>query len=237
MAEFYSARGWEIPPLPWTNLSPPFSQDPDSLDDAQISEKIDEPRRYAVVSTRRALREIDFRDRVLTAYGQRCAMCGVQLHLLDGAHILPAAHADSTDGTDNGVALCALHHRAFDGAFVTFDPDFRIRLNVGMVEELKAIEHAGGLKAFKKALRTILDLPPDKKDRVQRLTLLRLQMNFVVGRFSHAAVATSRWRSNRRAHRSKPACAIALKSTISGTPYGFSSVLHSSSARATAMSE
>ena len=25
MAEFYSARSWEIPPLPWTNLSPPFS--------------------------------------------------------------------------------------------------------------------------------------------------------------------------------------------------------------------
>ena len=25
MAEFYSARGWEIPPLPWTDLSPPFS--------------------------------------------------------------------------------------------------------------------------------------------------------------------------------------------------------------------
>ena len=25
MAEFYSARGWEIQPLPWTNLSPPFS--------------------------------------------------------------------------------------------------------------------------------------------------------------------------------------------------------------------
>ena len=26
MAEFCSARGWEIPPLPWTNLSPPFSE-------------------------------------------------------------------------------------------------------------------------------------------------------------------------------------------------------------------
>ena len=25
MAEFYSARSCEIPPLPWTNLSPPFS--------------------------------------------------------------------------------------------------------------------------------------------------------------------------------------------------------------------
>ena len=29
MAEFYSARGWEIPPLPWTDLSPPFSPDGD----------------------------------------------------------------------------------------------------------------------------------------------------------------------------------------------------------------
>ena len=33
MAEFYSARSWEIPPLPWTNLSPPFS---DPRDDKLI---------------------------------------------------------------------------------------------------------------------------------------------------------------------------------------------------------
>ena len=26
MAEFHSARGWEIPPLPWTNLSPPNTE-------------------------------------------------------------------------------------------------------------------------------------------------------------------------------------------------------------------
>ena len=115
-----------------------IGQDPDSLDDTQINENIDEPRRYGVVSTRRALRQIDFRARVLTAYSQRCAMCGIQLRMLDGAHILPAAHPDSSDGTDNGVALCALHHRAFDRAFVTFGPDFRIRLNGGMVEELKS---------------------------------------------------------------------------------------------------
>ena len=34
VAEFHSARGWEIPPLPWTNLSPPFSQERDQLDPA-----------------------------------------------------------------------------------------------------------------------------------------------------------------------------------------------------------
>ena len=38
MAEFYSARGWEIPPLPWTNLSPPFSMClPNDENDAMFS--------------------------------------------------------------------------------------------------------------------------------------------------------------------------------------------------------
>ena len=35
MAEFYSARGWEIPPLPWTNLSPPFSRTPFTNNEAE----------------------------------------------------------------------------------------------------------------------------------------------------------------------------------------------------------
>ena len=98
------------------------------VDDAQVGEVVAEPRRYAILATRRALREISFRSRVLTAYGHSCAMCGVQLGLLDAAHILPVAHAESTDGTDNGVALCALHHRALDGKLVTFDARFRIRV-------------------------------------------------------------------------------------------------------------
>lgn len=142
--------------------------DPDDVDDSDIEETIAESRKYAVISTKRALRENDFRDRVLTAYGQRCAMCGIQLRLLDGAHILPAKCPDSTDGTENGVSLCSLHHRAYDSAFVTFDPDFRIHLNHGMTEKLKEIHQAGGLSAFREALRPILVLPPDRRDRPAR---------------------------------------------------------------------
>ncbi len=142
-----------------------IGQDPDAVDDTEVEEKIAESRRYAVLSTKRALRETGFRKRVLTAYGQSCAMCGIQLRLLDGAHILPTAHPDSTDGTDNGVALCALHHRAFDRALVTFDFEFRIHVNESMARELKAAEHAGGLEAFKDALRPVLTLPPDRRDR------------------------------------------------------------------------
>ncbi|MQX37616.1 HNH endonuclease [Roseospira navarrensis] len=142
-----------------------IGENPDEVADEDIGNEIARPRQYAVISTKRALREIDFRDRVLTAYSHRCAICGVQLRLLDAAHILPAAHPDSSDGTSNGVALCALHHRAFDRAFVTFGSDYRIHINDEMVEELKAADRAGGLDVFEQALRPILALPPDRKDR------------------------------------------------------------------------
>lgn len=133
--------------------------------DQAVELEVDEPRRYAVLAARRVLRELDFRARVLTAYSDRCAMCGVQLQLLDGAHILPAVHPDSTDGTDNGIALCALHHRAFDRALVTFDVGFRIRVNQARIKTLKLNRRAAGLARFKSTLRPILSVPADKRDR------------------------------------------------------------------------
>ena len=134
-------------------------------DDDSVSEAVAEPRRYAVVAAKRALRAIGFRSRVLRAYGDSCAMCGVQLRLLDAAHILPAAHPDSTDGTDNGVALCALHHRAFDRTLVTFDGQFRTHVNETALTRLQQENQTAGLAEFRRALRPILALPPARRDR------------------------------------------------------------------------
>ncbi len=142
-----------------------LGEDPYAIDEAKIEETVIEKRQYAVTSTRRALRDISFRARVLTAYGHRCALCGVQLKLLDGAHILPVIHADSTDETCNGVALCALHHRAYDQSLITFDPEYRTHLNPGEVDELMGMGLDGGLDQFQAALRPILILPPDRRDR------------------------------------------------------------------------
>jgi putative restriction endonuclease len=70
-------------------------------------------------------RDPGFRDRVLTAYGNRCALCGVKLHLgltpfalgVEAAHIR-WFNFDGPDSVSNGVALCAFHHKALDlGAF------------------------------------------------------------------------------------------------------------------------
>ena len=136
-----------------------------NVDDTDVRVAVAEPRRYAVVAARRALREIGFRNRVLGAYGHRCAMCGIQLRLLDAAHILPAAHPESTDGTDNGIALCALHHRAYDRTLVTFDAEFRTHANDAVIERLTAENRDGGLATFRRDLRPILGLPPDRRDR------------------------------------------------------------------------
>ena len=142
-----------------------IGKESENVGDPEIVQVVARKRRDAIVSTKRALREINFRDRVLTAYGHRCAMCGVQLRLLDAAHILPVACPDSTDGTDNGVALCALHHRAYDRAFVAFRPDYRIRVNRVMARELEMEGRCDGLDRFMRILRPKLILPPDKKDR------------------------------------------------------------------------
>ena len=139
--------------------------DPASVDDAQIAGDVAQERQYAVVSTKRALRDISVRDRILTAYGHRRAMCGVQLKLLDAAHVLPAIHPDSTDATGNGVALCVLHRRSYDRAFVTFDEKFKVHHSTKMAAALKASGHDGGLTDFTKTLRPLLRLPPAATDR------------------------------------------------------------------------
>ena len=136
--------------------------------DTQVNEVIAEPRRHAVLAAKRALRASDFRNRVLVAYGHSCAMCGIQLRLLDAAHILPAAHADSTDDTNNGVALCALHHRAYDGKLVTFDAMFRTHINDVMAQVLEEEGHDGGLPEFRRMLRPLLALPPNSRDHPAR---------------------------------------------------------------------
>lgn len=145
-----------------------LSEDPDQVGDSDIEDEVEEPRKYAILSTKRALRAIDFNRRVLGAYGHRCAMCGLQLRLVDGAHILPVAHPRSTDRTANGVALCALHHRAYDRSLVTFDTLFKVHINENTVLKLRADHRIERLKDFRAALRPFIFTPADKRDSPAR---------------------------------------------------------------------
>lgn len=121
-------------------------------------------RREVMRVIKQKVRDADFRDRILTAYKSTCAMCGIQLDLLDAAHIVPVYSPKSTDDTNNGVALCALHHRAFDNGLVSFDSKFRIEINQTKFHDLSALNLDGGYKVFMKSLRAVINVPADRRD-------------------------------------------------------------------------
>lgn len=64
-----------------------------------------------------------FRDRILKAYGYSCAVCGFNVRLKNQLVGVEAAHikwhqVGGPDIENNGLALCAMHHKLFDlGAF------------------------------------------------------------------------------------------------------------------------
>jgi putative restriction endonuclease len=86
-------------------------------------------RRYVERLTRERLHQPVFRARVLEAYDRQCAMCRLRYpSLLDAAHILPDSHPHGTADVTNGLALCKLHHAAFDGNLVGVRPDLVIQV-------------------------------------------------------------------------------------------------------------
>lgn len=91
------------------------SLDPEPVEDAR--------RVYVTRMARQRLHQAAFRHRVLQAYRSHCAVCSLRhAELLDAAHILPDTHPLGEPVTSNGLALCKLHHTAFDVASSAFVP-------------------------------------------------------------------------------------------------------------------
>lgn len=87
-------------------------------------------RRYAVRESRQRLHQASFRQAVLRAYDDKCAMSGLPTPgLLDAAHIIPDADERGEASIRNGIALSKLHHSAFDKHFIGVDPDYRIHVS------------------------------------------------------------------------------------------------------------
>lgn len=143
------------------------AENPDSVDDLEI-EHIRWERRTVIQTVRKKLRDSSFQNRVLTAYNYQCAMCGVQLDLVQAAHIVPVSHEAGTDQTSNGMALCALHHYAYDRGLVFVDEEYSIELNDSKITQLRSISRDEGLEEFTEALRKMIVLPPGRLDRPHR---------------------------------------------------------------------
>lgn len=94
-------------------------------------------RGYVTAMVRRRLHQEAFRERVLRAYQESCALCHLKHRkLLDASHIAPDSSPEGEPVVSNGLALCKLHHAAFDGYFMTVDPDYRVRVRRDLLEEI-----------------------------------------------------------------------------------------------------
>ena len=122
----------------------------------------DERRRYVTRELQVRLHQRSFRERVLRAYRSRCAVCRLRHHeLLDAAHIVPDSEAGAPR-VPNGLALCKLHHAAFDKLFVGVRPDGVIEVRRDILDEEDGPMLLHGLKRLH---QTRLHAPRRVEDR------------------------------------------------------------------------
>jgi len=115
-------------------------------------------RRQAVRTVLERIGQQNFRLRILAAYRHHCAVCQVQLDLVSAAHIVPVP-AGGDNATDNGLALCYLHHQAYDRALIGITPEYRIELSQKAEGRLRRLARIDGWANFRDNLRRNLLLP------------------------------------------------------------------------------
>ena len=101
-----------------------------------VSESDDARRAYITLSVKQRLHQRGFRERVLAAYRNSCSLCRLKhRELLDAAHIIPDNEPDSLPVISNGIALCKLHHAAFDKFIIGVTPDYIIQVRKDVLDE------------------------------------------------------------------------------------------------------
>jgi putative restriction endonuclease len=118
--------------------------------DSEFLEKaVDARRQYITVTTRQRLHQRSFRERVLRAYREQCAICRLRhQELLEAAHILPDTHPKGDPTVPNGISLCKIHHAAYDRNILGITPDLIVELRTDILEEIDGPMLEYGLQKF-----------------------------------------------------------------------------------------
>ncbi len=101
-----------------------------------ISDSTVARREYITSNIRIRVHQRTFREKVLKAYMEQCALCRLKhVELLDAAHIIPDAEVGGEPLVENGLSLCKLHHAAFDRYFLGIRPDYTVVLRDDVMHE------------------------------------------------------------------------------------------------------
>lgn len=126
-------------------------------------------RRYVTRLQVHRMHQASFRERVVQAYRQAWAVCRLRHdELLDAAHILPDGHPRGDPVVANGLALCKLHHAAFDRNIIGVRPDLVVEVSLRVLHEIDGPMLVHGLQGFHdKSL--ILPRDPSEHPDAERL--------------------------------------------------------------------
>ncbi len=106
-------------------------------------------RRYAQRLTLYRLHQTMFRPKVLRAYESRCALCRLgHVPLLDAAHIIPDRHQHGDPVVSNGLAMCKIHHAAYDSNILGIRPDRVVEVRKDVLAEVDGPMLRHGLQAM-----------------------------------------------------------------------------------------
>lgn len=108
-----------------------------------------------------------FRSSVLAAYENHCAVCNLgHPRLLDAAHIVADSESKGIASVVNGLALCKIHHAAFDGFFMGISPDHVVEIRKDLLDEVDGPMLRHGLQDLHG--KRLMKVPPVKNQRPRR---------------------------------------------------------------------
>jgi putative restriction endonuclease len=138
-----------------------------SLGSPDSDTQVEAAYRQAVVQQR--IHQSEFRARVLYAYHTACAICEMPYaSLLDAAHIRPYGEPGGERDVQNGLALCTIHHRAYDKKLIGIDGEQRlyVRPDVESIQDgpvlAASLQCLGGTRLTNKVPRGKLAPDPDR---------------------------------------------------------------------------
>lgn len=90
------------------------------------------------VSQSRLARDPRFAPLVKREFNQSCAVCKMQLEIVEAAHVIPVNEPKSRDELWNGLALCPNHHKLFDNRMFVIRSDLRIKVDLETLHFLES---------------------------------------------------------------------------------------------------
>jgi putative restriction endonuclease len=140
----------------------------------------EDARRYRFVEVRLRYHQARFRRDVLHAYRDRCAICALrEPELIDASHIVRDSDPEGIAAVVNGLALCAIHHLAFDRNLLGIDPSGVVHIRRRLLDEEDGPMLRSGIQGFHGAAILQPRRPRDRPDPD------RLAIRFA--EFEHAA--------------------------------------------------